>query len=113
MFDVHVHVRVRKKRPSEVGFAFRTAMRNSMFDVECSMFDVRCSRFMSAAPLVEFNEVIKRFGDGPLVLDRISFNAHAGEFVSIIGPSGCGKSTLLRLIAGLSPITGGTLQVNG
>jgi NitT/TauT family transport system ATP-binding protein len=68
---------------------------------------------MSAPPLVDFREVTKRFGDGPLVLDRISFAAQAGDFISLIGPSGCGKSTLLRLIAGLSPLSGGTLSVDG
>jgi len=35
------------------------------------------------------------------VLDRISFDASEGEFISIIGPSGCGKTTLLKIIGGL------------
>lgn len=68
---------------------------------------------MPASPLVEIRDVTKRFGDGPLVLDRVSLAAAPGEFVSLIGPSGCGKSTLLRLIAGLSPINGGALTVAG
>ena len=68
---------------------------------------------MSAPALVEFRDVTKRFGDGPLVLERISFAARAGEFVSLIGPSGCGKSTLLRLVAGLTPLSAGTLTVDG
>src|SRR4051812_1123867 len=66
---------------------------------------------MPASPIVEFREVTKRFGDGPLVLDRISLAAQPGEFISLIGPSGCGKSTLLRLIAGLNPVTSGTLAI--
>jgi NitT/TauT family transport system ATP-binding protein len=66
---------------------------------------------MSAAPVVEFRSVTKRFGDGPIVLDGISFAARPGDFVSLIGPSGCGKSTALRLLAGLSPITAGELIV--
>jgi NitT/TauT family transport system ATP-binding protein len=68
---------------------------------------------MAAMPFVELRDVTKRFGDGPLVLDRISLDAHSGDFVSLIGPSGCGKSTLLRLIADLSPLSGGTLTVGG
>ncbi|HVU36580.1 MAG TPA: ABC transporter ATP-binding protein [Opitutaceae bacterium] len=64
-------------------------------------------------PLVEFRDVSKRFGSGPLVLAGISFTAHPGEFISCIGPSGCGKSTLLRLIAGLSPISDGAIMVDG
>ncbi len=68
---------------------------------------------MAVPPIVELREVTKRFGDGPLVLDRLSLAAQPGEFISLIGPSGCGKSTLLRLIAGLSPVTAGTLRVDG
>lgn len=63
--------------------------------------------------MVEFRDVAKRFGDGPLVLDGLGFAAQRGEFISIIGPSGCGKSTLLRLIAGLSAPSGGRLTVDG
>ena len=43
----------------------------------------------------------------------IDLQVSAGTFVSLIGPSGCGKSTLLRVIADLTPPTGGTLSVNG
>lgn len=68
---------------------------------------------MSVPPIVEFRSVTKRFGEGPLVLDGISFAAQPGDFISLIGPSGCGKSTLLRLLAGLSPVTGGSLVVAG
>ena len=66
---------------------------------------------MPAPSIVEFCAVAKRFGDGPPVLDGISFTAQRGDFISIIGPSGCGKSTLLRLLAGLSPVTTGELRV--
>jgi NitT/TauT family transport system ATP-binding protein len=43
----------------------------------------------------------------------VTFAVHGGEFVSIVGPSGCGKSTLLSLIAGLQPVTGGRITVDG
>jgi NitT/TauT family transport system ATP-binding protein len=62
---------------------------------------------------VEFHAVEKRYGRGPLILDRITFTTRPGDFTSIIGPSGCGKSTLLRLVAGLSPVTAGTLTIDG
>ena len=68
---------------------------------------------MVVTPLVELRDVSKRYGDGPVVLDHINLSAQPGDFVSLIGPSGCGKSTLLRLIAGLSPITTGAIDVGG
>lgn len=36
-----------------------------------------------------------------------------GEFISIVGPSGCGKSTLMKCVAGLEPISSGTISVHG
>ena len=61
--------------------------------------------------VVEFQEVEKRYGEGPLILDHLSFAAEKGDFISVIGPSGCGKSTVLKLIAGLSPLSGGSLTI--
>ena len=62
-------------------------------------------------PIVKFDQVEKRYGDGPLILDRISFDTARGDFISLIGPSGCGKSTILKLISGLNPISGGAATV--
>jgi NitT/TauT family transport system ATP-binding protein len=66
------------------------------------------------ASAVVVNEVCKVFGSGAsavTALDRVSFDVPKGSFVSILGPSGCGKSTLMRLIAGLQPISSGTIDV--
>src|SRR3546814_1092469 len=48
-----------------------------------------------------------------LALQDIDLEISEGEFVCIVGPSGCGKSTLLRCMAGLEPITGGQLALQG
>jgi NitT/TauT family transport system ATP-binding protein len=47
------------------------------------------------------------------VLSDVSFDVAAGEFLCVVGPSGCGKTTLLRLLAGLLPLTGGEIRVDG
>ncbi len=67
----------------------------------------------SAAPIVNFSSLQKRYGAGPLVLDAISLTVQPGDFISFIGPSGCGKSTVLKLVSGLSPGSAGELTVMG
>ena len=47
------------------------------------------------------------------VLHGIDVEVADGEFMVLVGPSGCGKSTLLRMVAGLEPITAGTLDIGG
>ena len=51
--------------------------------------------------------LVKTFGSVVAVND-LSFEATAGEFLTLLGPSGCGKTTTLRLIAGFEkPDRGG------
>src|SRR6201999_1409704 len=47
------------------------------------------------------------------VLDDLSFDINARDFVSIIGPSGCGKTTIFNIIAGLVEPDAGTLIYRG
>jgi len=52
--------------------------------------------------------VTKRFG-GRTVLEAVSLEVAAGEYVAIVGESGIGKSTLLNVVAGLEPVDSGTI----
>jgi NitT/TauT family transport system ATP-binding protein len=47
------------------------------------------------------------------VLEDISFSLAEPEVLAILGPSGCGKSTLLKLIGGLLPLVGDSLDQKG
>lgn len=42
-----------------------------------------------------------------------TLNVADGEFVAIVGPTGCGKSTLLNVAAGLTPPSGGRVNIFG
>jgi multiple sugar transport system ATP-binding protein len=61
---------------------------------------------------VVLQQVVKRYGDVQ-VIHGIDLNIDPGEFTVFVGPSGCGKSTLLRMIAGLEPISGGDMLIDG
>lgn len=62
--------------------------------------------------IVEFKNVVKRFGDNT-VLDDISLDIATHEVVVVVGPSGSGKSTFLRCINVLETIQEGDILVNG
>jgi NitT/TauT family transport system ATP-binding protein len=47
------------------------------------------------------------------VLEDVSFEVAAGEFVALVGPSGCGKTTLLDLIGGLTQADRGEILIDG
>jgi peptide/nickel transport system ATP-binding protein len=51
--------------------------------------------------------------DGYLALDRVGLSVKEGESFGLVGESGSGKSTLLRAIAGLAPVSAGSIAVEG
>ena len=56
---------------------------------------------------IRLDEISFSYGDGPLVLDRVSLNIRAGEKVALVGASGGGKTTLVQVLLGLySPKSG-------
>lgn len=58
-------------------------------------------------PLIELQNVTKRYGqDGP-VIQGVSLAIRAGETLAVVGPSGSGKSTLLNLLGALDSPTSG------
>jgi len=57
-------------------------------------------------------DVGKRFG-ARAVLNRISLELAAGNYIAVLGESGIGKSTLLNVIAGLEPVDEGRILFEG
>lgn len=72
---------------------------------------------MNKQTLIELKNVQKKWNMGGSnaipVLASINLSINAGEFLAILGPSGSGKSTLLRIIAGLTPASGGKVTYLG
>jgi ABC-2 type transport system ATP-binding protein len=62
--------------------------------------------------LLSANGVVKRYGS-LTALDGVSLDIAPGEFFGLLGPNGAGKSTFMSLVAGLRPVDGGTLTVDG
>lgn len=78
------------------------------------MTDAAGKQDQSGQASLEIAHLVKQYAnaDKP-VLNDISFDVPHGKVFVIVGPSGSGKSTLLRTIAGLEPIQGGTISLNG
>ena len=60
--------------------------------------------------MIGIKHITVRFGE-KLVLDRFSLELPEAGVTALSGPSGCGKTTLLRVLAGLQPVEGGTVDV--
>ncbi len=64
------------------------------------------------APILDIKNLYKNYGNVEILKD-INVSIEPGDFLVLVGPSGCGKSTLLNCIAGLEPITDGSLSIGG
>lgn len=60
---------------------------------------------------INVDNLCKHYGD-LVVIEKMSFDVHEGEFLCVVGPSGCGKTTFCNVLAKLQPITGGTITVD-
>jgi putative ABC transport system ATP-binding protein len=65
--------------------------------------------------MLEIRDLAKRFDPrAPAALfEGVRLDIAAGECVAIVGESGVGKSTLLNCIAGLEPVDGGSIRLQG
>jgi NHLM bacteriocin system ABC transporter ATP-binding protein len=63
---------------------------------------------------IEVSHLTFRYqADGPPVLNDVSINIQAGQFVAVVGASGSGKSTLLRLLLAFEKPESGAIYFDG
>ena len=68
---------------------------------------------MGLVTVRDVHKVYRRDTQAVPVLDGLSLEIEAGDFVALMGPSGSGKTTLLNLIGGIDQPTSGDVIVNG
>lgn len=69
---------------------------------------------MTNETVLDVRNLVKQYdGASAPVFDGVSFTVEKGEVLVVLGPSGSGKSTLLRTIAGLEPLQGGEILLEG
>ena len=66
----------------------------------------------TSTDIILARDLTKRYGDFTAV-DGISFTVRAGECFGFLGPNGAGKTTTIRMISCVSPVTEGSLTVDG
>ena len=102
-----------------------TRLSNTLIDIlEITILWERAQPILESKPEVDSNKfhpgslagelkldrVCFRYSqDSPLVLNNITLEAKAGEFIAIVGPSGSGKSTIARLLLGFETPESGTI----
>src|SRR5580658_8031479 len=78
----------------------------STIDVPAARADSRAESLISARGLT------KRFGEF-VAVDAIDFEIGRGESFGFLGPNGAGKTSTMRMIACMSPVSGGELRILG
>jgi ABC-type sugar transport system ATPase subunit len=63
-------------------------------------------------PIVELRRATKDFR-GIAAFSDVDFALERGEIHALLGENGAGKSTLTKIIAGVYPLSAGTLLIDG
>ncbi|MDR3300981.1 MAG: ABC transporter ATP-binding protein [Spirochaetaceae bacterium] len=62
--------------------------------------------------MIVYSDVCKKYGEINAV-KKLSMEIGRGEFFGLLGPNGAGKTTLLRMTTTLTPLSSGTITIDG
>ena len=65
------------------------------------------------ATALQFDNVCKRYGHGPLILGNVSFAVAQGEFFGLAGINGAGKTSLIKCMLDLADFPSGQISIFG
>jgi ABC-2 type transport system ATP-binding protein len=68
---------------------------------------------MPMTPMFEAVELTKRYEDGVLALDRVSFTVMPGQIYAMLGGNGAGKTTTINLFLNFIDPTAGEARIDG
>lgn len=63
--------------------------------------------------MIEIHDVTKVYGKGKPAVSHINLTIENGEIFGFLGPNGAGKTTTLKMMTGISPITEGSITIDG
>ncbi|EEB36741.1 ABC transporter, ATP-binding protein [Anaerococcus hydrogenalis DSM 7454] len=63
--------------------------------------------------MLEVKNFTKKYKNGKLAVDNISFDVNNGEIFGFLGPNGAGKSTTIKAIVGLIKKSRGEIKIDG
>jgi ABC-2 type transport system ATP-binding protein len=63
--------------------------------------------------MIELNELTKRYEDGILALDHVSYTIQPGEIFCLLGANGAGKTTTVNILLDFIQPTSGACFING
>ena len=64
-------------------------------------------------PMIQAVNLTKRYEDGLLALDHVTYDIHPGEVFCLLGANGAGKTTTINLFLDFIPPTEGEARING
>ncbi len=68
---------------------------------------------MSGAPALAVESLVAGYEPDLAIVREASIEVRVGEIVALLGPNGAGKSTLVKAVAGLVPVSAGTIRFEG